>query len=272
MEERDRLEKSVDYRVRNYKSGDEVHLAKIYSECFGPTTARGLKRWHRRMGVLPRQVFISEVDGKLVSCVEMVFRDLHLGEGVYSRTAGISGVCTDSDYRKKGMVTNLMKLSLNYAENTGASSSSLYTGLDIPAHRIYSRLGFVDIMTIRTYVKYLDFPFVFSKWIRTLNRQLKNFKIANRRLQGWEKSVVIELKEVGSLAFRFRRGRFERLKKPPKKPDIVFSTDVPTYTQILREGVFEWEEAVKTKKLTLRRGEPVDVEMLKRILRWTWED
>jgi len=262
----------VQYVVRNYRKGDEAYLARIYSECFGPTTPRLLRQLYRTNRVLPQHIFISEVDAKPVSCVEMVFKQLHLGEGVYLKTSGISGVCTDSDYRKRGIVTNLMRLSLNFAESSGASNSSLYTGLDIPAHRIYSHLGFVDIMTRRTYIKYLNFPLVFARWIRMLNRQLKDSKIAARKLQGWEKSVVIELKEVGPLAFRFRRERFERLKKQPKKPDIVFATDLSTFTQIIREGVLDWEQTVKTRKLTWKRGEPADIEMLKRILRWMWED
>jgi len=265
------LDKPVQYTVRNYRRGDEAHLAKIFSECFGPTTPRLLKQWYRLNRVLPEHIFIGEVDAKLVSCVELVFKQLHLGEGVYLKTGGIGSVCTDSDYRRKGIVTNLMKLSLDYAESMGASNSSLYTGLKIPAHRIYSRLGFVDVMTRRTCIKYLDFPFVFARWIRMLNRQLKDSKIATRKLQGWEKCVVIEFKEVGPLAFRFRRGHFERLREPSKKPDIMFFTDVLTYTQIQME-VLEWEEAVKTRKLALKRGEPADIEMLNRILRWMWED
>jgi len=266
------LEKPAQYTVRNYRKGDEALLAKIYSECFGPVTPRLLRQWYRVMEVLPEHIFIGEVNAKPVSCVEFVVRQLHLGEGVYLKTGGISGVCTDSDFRKKGIVTNLMKLSLNYAENIGASNSSLYTGLDIPAHRIYSRLGFVDIMTRHVYIKYIDFPIVFAKWIRMLNRQLKDSKIATRKLQGWEKSVIMELKEVGSVAFRFKRGRFEKLKKPPKKPDIVLSTDIQTYTQMVREGVFDWEEAFQTKKITWKRGDSSDVEMLKQVLRWMWED
>jgi len=266
------LEKPVHYIVRNYRKGDEAHLAKIYSECFHHTTPGRIRKEYRLNKTLPEQVFIGEVDGKPVSCVEMVSKELHLGEGVYLKTSGISGVCTDSDYRHKGIVTNLMKLSLNHAENSGASNSSLYTGLDIPAHRIYTRLGFVDVMTRRIYIKYLDHSFVFARWIRVLNQQLKDSKIATRKLQGWEKSVVIELKEVGSLAFRFRRGRFERLKKTPKKPHVVLSTNILTLTQITRDGVLDWEQAVKTRKLTWKHGEPADIETLKRILRWMWED
>jgi ribosomal protein S18 acetylase RimI-like enzyme len=253
------------------KKGDEAHLARIFSECFGPVTKRRLQYWYRLYESRPEHFFIGEVDGKPVSNVEVVFKQLHLGEDVYIKTGGISGVCTDSDYRKKGIITHLMKLSLNYAENNrGVSNSSLYTGLDIPAHRIYSRLGFVDVETERTYIKYLDYPFIFARWIRMLNRQLKDSKIAAKKLQGWQKSVVIELKKVETISFKFRKGRFQKLKKPPKKPDIILSTDILTFTQMIGEGLFNWDESVKAKKITLKRGEPADFEMLERIIRWKW--
>lgn len=264
------MEKDAEYRVRNYKSGDDVHLARIYSECFGPVTPRVLKQWHRRTGVLPEDIFIGEVDGKLVSCVEIVLKDLHMGEGVYLRTAGVSGVCTDSDYRRKGIVTKLLKLNLNHAKETGASNASLYTGLDIPAHRIYNRLGFMDVATNRLFIKYLDFPFVFGRWIRYLNRSVKASKIAQKKLVGWEKTVALQIEDVGTLAFRFRKGRFQRLKKAPRTVDIDFSTDIETYHKI-RMNVIEWKKAVETGKLVVRRGEPSDIEMLNRILKWMWE-
>jgi len=265
------LQKDTRYLVRNYKKGDEERLAQIYSECFGPTTPRSVKTWHRRVGIQPKHIFIAEVEGKLVSSVTLEFKKLHVGEGVYLKTEGIAGVCTDSDYRRKGIVTNLMKQALNYAKQNGVSNSALFTDLDIPAHRIYSRLGFIDITTFQGFIKYFDYQFVFKRWIRWLNRLLKHAKIAQRKLQGWEKSVVIELKDIGTLCFRFKRGRFQALKKPPKMPDIVFSTDVRTYTRITW-GAIDWEEAVKTGKLVLKRGEPADIKMLIRILRWIWEE
>jgi GNAT superfamily N-acetyltransferase len=220
------LQRDVKYVVRNYKKGDEVRLAQIYSECFGPTTLRDVERWLRRAEVLPEHIFIAEVEGKLVGSVDLKLKKLHLGEEVYLKTGGIAGVCTDSDYRRKGIATNLMQQALNYVKQSGVSNSALFTDLDIPAHRIYSRLGFVDITTEKSFIKYLDYPFAFKRWIRRLNRLLKYAKIAQRKLQGWEKSVVIQLKDVGTLCFRFKRGRFQTLKKPPKTPDIMFSTDV----------------------------------------------
>jgi len=257
--------------VRHYTKGDEAHLAKLFSECFGHVTPRLLMQWYRRLKVSPEHIFIGEADGRPVSSVEVVFKQLHLGEGVFSKTGGISGVCTDSDYRKKGIVTNLMKLSLESAKNSGVSNASLFTGLDIPAHRIYQRLGFVDIMTGRSYIKYLDYPTIFAKWVRRLNRAFKDSKIARRKLEGWEKSAAIQLREVGTLAFRFSRGHFRTLRKAPKTADIEFSTDLETYTKIMR-NVLTWEDAVKAQKLVVKRGEAVDIDMFLRILHWRWDD
>jgi len=269
--EKYRLEKPVQYTVRNYRKGDEVPLAKIFSECFGPVTPSQIVRWHRGSNVRPEDIFVGVVDGKPVSHVNMEFKQLHHGEGVYLKTAGIAGVCSDSDYRRKGIVTNLMKLALDQAEQRGFSNTSLFTGFDLPAIRIYQRLGFVDVMTWRTYIKYIDYPFIFARWVRYLNRSLKDSKIAARKLEGWEKSVVIDLKEVVTLSFRFSEKRFQRLKKPPKRADVQFSTDLQTYEKIMR-AVVQWEDAVKEGKLIVKRGEAEDIEMLKRILNWRWDD
>ncbi len=265
------LQKNAKYLVRNYKKGDEVRLAEIYSECFHPATPRLVKKWLRRAGVLPEQLFVGEVEGKLASAVTVEFKKLHLGEEVYLKVGGIAGVCTDSDYRRKGIVTNLMKQALNYSKQSGVSNSALFTDLDIPAHRIYSRLGFVDIVNSQSFVKFFDYPFIFRWWIRRRNRLLRYAKMARRKLKGWEKSVVMEIKGVCTLSFRFRRGRFQMLKKPPRTPDVIFSTDLPTCAREF-SGAMQWEEAVRTGKLVFKKGEPADRDMLKRIFTWEWEE
>lgn len=265
------MEKPIQYTVRNYERGDEVILAKIFSECFGPATPRQIIQWHKGSGIRPEDVFVGMVDGKLVSHVNMEFKQLHHGESVYLKTAGIAGVCTDSDYRKKGIVTNVMKLALDQAQQRGCSNASLFTGLDLPAIRIYQRLGFVDILTWRTYRKYLDYPYIFARWLRLLNRSLRGSKLATRKLEGWEKSITMHLKDVGTLSFRFKKKRFRRLREPPKRADIEFSTDLQTYIKIMR-AVVQWEDAVKDGKLTVKRGDEAEIEMLRRILNWRWDD
>ncbi len=265
------LDEDTRYVVRNFKKGDEVRLAEIFSECFRPTTISFVKRWLRRAGVLPEHMFVGEVRDTLVSVMVVEFKKLHLGEEVFLKTGGIGAVCTDSDYRRKGIMTNLIKQALSYLRQNGVSNSALFTDLDIPAHRIYSRLGFVDVATARSFVKFFDYPFVFKQWIRRRNRLLKYAKMARRRLHGWERSVVIEIKDVGTLSFRFKRGRFQMLKKPPRTPDVVFSTDLLTCAREYL-GAMEWEEAVRTGRIVFRKGESADIEVVKRIFTWEWEE
>jgi len=265
------LEKPVPYTVRNFQKGDEFALAKIFSECFGPVAPGRIREWLRRSDVHSENVFLAVADGKLVSHVDVEFKQLHHGEGVYLKTAGIGGVCTNSDYRKKGIVTSLLKLALDHGKQNGVSNASLFTGLNISAHRIYQRLGFVDIMTWRTYTKYIDYSFIFTRWLRHINRSLKEQRMAARGLEGWQKTIVAHLKRAGTFSFKYRRRHFQRLEKPPKRVDIEFSTDLQTYSQIMH-GVVQWEDAIKTGKLTVKRGEPADIEILKHILRWDWGD
>jgi len=261
----------TELKVRTFRKGDEVCLAKLFSECFGPVTPSQLQEWFRRSEVDPEDVFVGLVDGKIVSHVDTEFKQLDHGEGIRLKSAGIGGVCTDSDYRRRGIVTTLMKQALENVRRRGVTNASLFTGLDFPAIRIYRKLGFVEILTWRTYIKYLDYPQIFAKWLRFLNRSLKDSKIAARKLSGWEKTVVINLKEVGTLSFQFRRGHFRKLKKPTRHRHIEFSVDMQTYARINRR-VVSWEEAVKDGKLKVQRGEAGDIEMFKQILRWKWDE
>jgi len=246
-------------------------MAKLFSECFGHTTPHQVSEWHRKSDICPEDIFLGMVNGKLVAHVNMETKKLNHGEDLHAKTAGIAGVCTDSDYRKEGIGTRLMKYALNEAQQRGISNASLFTGLDNPAIRIYRRLGFVEILTWRTYIKYIDYPVIFAQWLRDLNRSIKDSRNAARKLIGWEKSVVIRLREVGVLSFRFHKGRFQRLKQPPKRPDIDFSSHMQTYARIMR-GALHWEDAVKGRKLTVSHGEPADIKMFLRILRWSWDD
>ncbi|MFX0097703.1 MAG: GNAT family N-acetyltransferase [Candidatus Hodarchaeota archaeon] len=265
------MSKPAKYLVRNYKKGDEIDLAKILSECFGPITPRQLLQWYSRERVHPEDVFVAEVDGELVSTVEIISRRLHVGEKTYLRTGAIAGVCTDSDHRKKGMATSVMRKALEFKKSKGISSASLYTELDNPAHRVYERLDFINLATFRTFIKYLDFHSFFVNWIRMRNRRLKDSKIAKRKLEGWEKTIVINIKEVGELSFQFKKGRFRLLRKVPRMVDIKFSTDLQTYTKIWW-NVLPWEEAVKDNRLVVEQGEKEDIDLFKRFLHWRWED
>jgi GNAT superfamily N-acetyltransferase len=250
------------------KDKDEVQIARILSECFGPVTPRQLSQWIWKPEV---KTFVCIVEGDIVSHIDVVLRELHLGEGVYLKTGGIGGVCTCSEYRRKGVMTDLMQQTLDYIKNTGVSNSALYTGLMLPAHRIYERNGFCDVQTWPFYVKILDFAYVFRLWLRDLNRVIKTSRIAQKTLRGWNRTLVFHFEEFGIQSFRFGHGRFQRMHKPPKNADIVIATSLETLFRIMW-GELGFEEARKTGKIHVKHGNVADLQMLKRILIRIWDE
>lgn len=265
----------MQYLVREgQEEKDEVKLAQILSECFDPATPRQVRRWLRQAKKHSAgwsRIFVGEVDDEVVSSVSVELKELHLGEGVYVKTGGIGGVCTCSDYRKKGIMTNLLQQCLAYVKNSGVSNSSLYTGLVLPAHRIYQQFGFRDIETWPMYIKLLDFDYVFRTWIRDLNRHLKFSKIARRTLQNWNRSVIFEFEDVAMQSFCFKHGRFQRLSKPPRSADMVIATSVETLIRVMW-GAMKFEDAIRTEKIHVKKGSETDLQMLKKILTRIWDE
>ena len=274
------MQKKAPMLVRTAEEGkDEADLARITSECFGPVTPRTMRRWiHREKKNASGQdrFFVAEVDGKVVSNVSVAPRKLYLGEGVYVKTLGVLGVCTCSEYRKQGIATNLLQQALAYADKAGFSNTTLYTGILIPAHRIYQSLGFRDIEKTTKYVKYLDYDYVFRRWVRWCNHYLKHSIIAQKTLQNWNRSVVFNLGNEGVKGFRFRNGRFQRLSKPPRTADILINTSVESLTRVM-SGAYEFgsnvlENAIKTGQMQVRRGSGSDLKILNKILVGMWDE
>lgn len=233
-----------------------------------------MNRWLRqaRQSPLGGKSFVCEVEGEIASNVSIEFKELHLGEGVYIKTGGIAGVCTDSEHRRKGIMQNLMQKSLAYIKNTGTSNSALFTSLEFPAHRIYLRCGFGDVQTWPVYAKIPDIPAFFRIWLRGLNWHLKHSKIAQKTLQNWNRSVILELEKVGTQAFRFKRNRFQRLSKPPKSADIVIVMDVETLTRMWWWGAINFKDAMKTGKMQVKKGGEADLKMLRKIVTRIWDE
>ncbi|HML03948.1 MAG TPA: GNAT family N-acetyltransferase [Candidatus Bathyarchaeia archaeon] len=255
--------------VREAQQGhDEVQIARILSECFGSVTPRQLSEWMSKPEV---KTFVCEVEDEVVSHINVVFKELHLGEGGYSKTGGIGGVCTCSEFRRKGLMTSMMRQTLDYLKNAGISNSALYTGLMLPAHRIYERSGFCDVTTLSSYVKILDFAYVFRLWLRDINRDLKVSRIAQKTLQGWNRTIVIHFEEFGVQSFRFSHGRFRRIHKPPRNADIVMAASLETLFRAT-QGELRFEELAKTGKIQIKRGTEADVQMLRRILTRVWDE
>ncbi len=269
------MQKKAPMTVRSAEEGqDEVDLACVMSECFGPITPRNMKKWiqqEKKNASGYDRFFVAEVDGKVVSNVSVAPRKIHFGEGIHIRTLGVLAVCTSSEYRNQGIATSLLQQAIAFSDKAGFSNTSLYTNILIPAHRIYERRGFCDIEKVTRYVKYLDYDFVFRRWVRWCNHYLKHSNIAQKTLQNWNCSVVFNLGSEGVKAFRFRNGRFQRLIKPPRMADIFIITNVQSLARIMN-GAQVLRDAIKTKQMLVQRGNDSNLKLLSKILGGIWDE
>jgi putative acetyltransferase len=137
--------------IRTYREGDEDEIARLLSECFdsykssGLTGGMWLKIFEFDPGYRKNLAFVAEKDGKIVSHVQLVVRDLKVGPGATLRVAGIANVSTLRDFRRDGISTKLLMHAINGAEEQGFPCTALFTGAQIPAHRIYLKLGLTDV-------------------------------------------------------------------------------------------------------------------------------
>lgn len=212
---------------------------------------------------------MAEVEGEVASNVTVELKKLHFGEGVHIKSGGIAGVCTCSDFRRKGIVTNLLDQCLKYVENSGVSNSSLYTGGMLPAHRIYTREGFVDVEKWSAYVKFLDLASYFRLWIRNLNRYVKSSNIAQKTLQNLDRCIAFEFREV-TICFRLKNGRFKMLPKPPRSVDIQVAMTTETLARVMWGGD-EMEEIIATGKMKVKKGTEADLQVLRKLLTGIWD-
>jgi predicted N-acetyltransferase YhbS len=137
--------------LRTYAEGDEDEIASLLSECFDSFKSSGLtgETWLRVFefdpGYRKNLAFVAEKDGRIVSHVQLVVRDLKVGSGATLRVAGIANVSTLGDLRREGISTKLVMHAINDAAEQGFSSIALFTSPQIPAHRIYLKLGLADV-------------------------------------------------------------------------------------------------------------------------------
>lgn len=88
----------------------------------------------------PEYTRVCEVDGRLVSAVQICERKIRAGKSVLT-LGGIANVGTDPEYRGRGYSSNLLKDSLKVMKDNYIDLSLLYTGIN----PFYERLGWKTI-------------------------------------------------------------------------------------------------------------------------------
>ncbi len=140
--------------IRRYKNGDEEAITDVINKSFATFNEWGLtpEKWvdYERIdpGFSRDKAFVAEEDGKVIGHVQLVKRELNLGNFVL--VSGVANVCTDPSFRLHGVATQVLKEALSDARSWSALSG-LDTTYASGAHRIYRKLGFSPFHFFRRY-------------------------------------------------------------------------------------------------------------------------
>ncbi len=129
-------------KIRTATVKDAPELARIYTDAFAPVTAADVRRSMKRKDARAERI-VAVVDGKVVASVTVIYFNLVV-DGVPIRTGAIAGVATRWSYRRQGLATILMRAAIKRIKARGISNSTLFTGVQLPAKRIYERLGYSE--------------------------------------------------------------------------------------------------------------------------------
>ncbi|MBO3768697.1 MAG: GNAT family N-acetyltransferase, partial [Candidatus Brockarchaeota archaeon] len=135
---------------RRYAPGDEEGIVKVMNEAFSTFKNFGLtpEVWKSYTevdeGFKLENALVAELEHQIVGHVQLVERDLKIGEKTFIKNGGIANVCTLPEARGRGISTGLMKLAIEISKTNGYPMSTLFTGYGGVAHRVYRSVGYAD--------------------------------------------------------------------------------------------------------------------------------
>ena len=195
---------------RRYSLGDEEGIVKVMNEAFSTFKNFGLtpEVWKSYAeideGFKLENALVAELEHKIVGHVQLVERDLKVGERTFVKNGGIANVCTLPKARGKGVSTGLMKLAVEISKENGYPMSTLFTGYGGVAHRVYRSVGYADTF----FPPYLVGSVEEMKLLQDRTRDVEGVKIRDFKDDDEEK-----LLDVYELSSTYYTGVVRRTKK-----------------------------------------------------------
>ena len=161
-----------DIVIRFYRKGDEEGIVNAINSSFGSFRDFGLNKdiWLNYSlideGFKEENAVVAEVDGKIVGHIQIIDRDLSIGDNFFVKNGGIANVCTMPEYRGRGIASRMMEKALEKMIDEKYLISSLFTGYFGNAHRIYRRYRYGDTF----------FSYQFSAKREEIEKILKNMR------------------------------------------------------------------------------------------------
>ncbi len=151
------------------------------------------------------RVFVEE-EGRDVSHLNYGPVAFALGPRAPIGMAGIGGVGTNPQYRRRGLARQVFARAMQAMAEEGYSCVGLHTGTDIVAHRLYRRFGFVDIFVHEPAVKVLDPEAFFA---RGLTGRLSRAAEGAPEFADWRCDLTLQPVEAQAVHLRIESGAAE---------------------------------------------------------------
>jgi len=177
---------------------------------------------------------LIEADGEDVSHLGYAPYHLAVGPAVSVRLAGIGGVGTRPQFRRRGFAGRVFARAMEEIRRERYSCVGLYTGTDIVAHRLYRRFGFVGLHRPRPATKLLD-PAEFVA--RKLSAVLAAAAERGIPVADWRCSLELRLDEERPFHLQIESGRARALPRRPRKSDLALSSGRGALLQMCYGGM-----------------------------------
>lgn len=171
----------------------------------------------------------ADVDGKDVSHLFYGPQKVQVGEDAAIRLAGIGGVGTDTEHRRKGLAGRVLAHALTQMRRDGYNASALFTSRRIVAHRLYRRHGFVDLSRRMPAHKLLDPPALAARLLSDMTR-------GSAELQCQRLTVSLAIGGEKPAYLRAQGGEVTILSRAPRAVDLALEMSRRTLLRLwLRE-------------------------------------
>ena len=178
-------------KISRYESGDESRIASLLVDCFETFSSFGMngEKWleyqHTDPGLDLSAAFVARINSKAIGHVQMVFRDLKIGDTNFVRLACIGNVCVLPEYQRNDVARELLDHVHNQVLNMGLPLAALLVQPGSRAWSLYSKQGYRDVYLLEDVTCDLE-------EIRRMIKPLNESKIIVIRdyLSGDEKSML----------------------------------------------------------------------------------
>lgn len=186
--------------LRSYSGHEELRILEFLNLCYGDWG--NLNEWKWRNVKYPTfkkdNIVIAELDGRIIGCGALFFRNLHIPGTNGLRTATLGDAAVHPKYRGKGIYSRIThETRIPIATSKGAALLFLHTQKESVTHKANRKRGFIEIH-YPVYIKIINARKVLMAELRKYimeNKKLKQLQFENTSVCLSDSGVSVNIEE-----------------------------------------------------------------------------